>query len=100
MNLCVNVYLDSVSAWIIVKLIVLLGLLRGHLLFIIINVSSGGTRFCIDMHLYTNVALENVLRATMIFLTVYTRIVKQVLGANTNDIIYTTSIWCLYFYVQ
>ena len=31
------------------------------------NVGSGGTRFCIDMHFYTNVALENVLRATMIF---------------------------------
>ena len=63
MNLCVNVYLDSVSAWIIVKLIILLGLLLGHLLFIILNVGN-------DMHFYTNVALENVLRATMIFLTV------------------------------
>ena len=50
MNLCVNVYLDSVSAWIIVKLLILLGLLLGHLLFIILNVGSGGTRFvCIFM---------------------------------------------------
>ena len=63
-------YLDSVSAWIIVKLIILLGLFLCHMLFIILNVNSGGTRFCIDMHLYTNVALENVLRATMICLTV------------------------------
>ena len=70
MNLCVNVYLDSVSAWIIVKLIILLGLLLGHLLFIMLNVGSDGTRFCIDMHFYTKVDLENVLRATMIFLTV------------------------------
>ena len=48
LHVCVNVY--SVSAWIIVKLIILLGLLLGHLLFIILNVGSGGTRFCIDMH--------------------------------------------------
>ena len=42
-------YLDSVSAWIYcVKLIILLGVLPGHLLFIILNVGSGGTRFCID----------------------------------------------------
>ena len=58
------------SAWIIVNLIQLLGLLLGHLLFMILNVGSGGTRFCIDMHFYPNIALENVLRATMIFLTV------------------------------
>ena len=70
MNLCVNVYLDSVSACLIVKLIILLDLLLGHMLFIILNVSSGGTRLCIDMHFYTNIALENVLQATMIFLTV------------------------------
>ena len=50
--------------------IILLGLLLGHLLFIIINVGSGGTRFCIDMH----------------FCTGY--------------IIYTTAIWCAYFYVK
>ena len=37
---------------------------------LVLNVGSGGTRFCIVMHFYTNVALENVLRATMIFLTV------------------------------
>ena len=41
-NLCVNVYLDSVFAWIIVKLIILLSLLLGHLLFIILNVGSRG----------------------------------------------------------
>ena len=46
------------SAWIIVNLIKLLGLLLGHLLFMTLNVGSGGTMFCIDVHLYTNVALE------------------------------------------
>ena len=29
---------------------ILLGLLPGHLLCIILNVGSGGTRYCIDMH--------------------------------------------------
>ena len=69
-NCCVNVYLDSVSVWIIVILLLLLGLLPGHLLCIILNVGSGGTRLCIDMH-------------SLVIL-----------------FIYTISIWCFDVYVK
>ena len=72
MNLCVNVYLNFVSAWIIVNNIIRF-IARSSVIY---NskcwqyVGSGGTRFFIDMHFCI------------------------------GDIIYTTSIWCLYFYVQ
>ena len=55
---------------------------------------------CPTENIRTGREIQEVVTGSSCLTKVHTRIAKQALGDNTNDIIYTTSTWCLYFYVQ